>query len=525
MLTNRDLADAALDFLRQAQVRTVVVCAGARNAPLVMALEASGGESHFEIYSYFEERSAAFFALGLCRSQKTPVAILTTSGTAVAELLPAAVEATYQGLPLILITADRPRHYRGSGAPQAIDQIGLFSRYVEKYFDWDVHTDQFSVDWSGLAPVHLNLCFDEPLIDQPGPSRLPVSYKLPPANGTIESRKALVPGTQVGQIDPLVLIGGLPDEACKAVAEFILERRLMVYAESISQLRADERLRPYLLSSADVWAGQAFKNLWFKSVIRIGGVPTLRFWRDLENQGLNIPVVNFTDVPFSGLARKSEMHSLSSLRQLNVQMNSEVAEKVRRLDSEIKKEKVQLLQSYSQSEAALTFQLSQIVGEQPIYLGNSLPIRNWDQFTEGMSAAVYANRGANGIDGQISTYLGWSTKWEESYCFVGDLTALYDLAALGLANSLPKARRTLVIMNNGGGQIFQRVFKNEKFINAHQLDFAHFAALWSWDYQSITDLSTILPAAKNQHRLIELKPDPEQSKKFWSEWDELCRRQ
>lgn len=118
-MTNTDLSRMVFSVLKQAGADTLIVCAGARNAPLVLNLPI---ESGFKIYQFFEERSAAFFALGLIRASAKPVAILTTSGTAAAELLPAVIEAHYQGLPMILVTADRPKAYRGTGAPQTIQQ-------------------------------------------------------------------------------------------------------------------------------------------------------------------------------------------------------------------------------------------------------------------------------------------------------------------------------------------------------------------------------------------------------------------
>lgn len=110
----------------------VVVCAGARNSPLVAVLDRTIG---FRVHSFFEERSAAFFALGRARREQTPAAVITTSGTAAAQLLPAAIEAFHTGVPLILITADRPRRLRGTGAPQTIDQTGLFAKFVETEVD------------------------------------------------------------------------------------------------------------------------------------------------------------------------------------------------------------------------------------------------------------------------------------------------------------------------------------------------------------------------------------------------------
>jgi 2-succinyl-5-enolpyruvyl-6-hydroxy-3-cyclohexene-1-carboxylate synthase len=160
-MTNMSVAQSVLDRLRSFGVREIVVCAGARNAPFVDLLSRDSG---FKVYSFFEERSASFFALGRMQSERAAVAIVTTSGTAAAELLPAAIEADYQRLPLVLVTADRPRRYRGSGAPQTIVQTGLYSHYVEWSCDLEREpAPDFKV--SGTRPVHFNVCFDEPLLD------------------------------------------------------------------------------------------------------------------------------------------------------------------------------------------------------------------------------------------------------------------------------------------------------------------------------------------------------------------------
>ena len=134
-----------------------MICGGSRNAPLIAELAATGDRRPATVTANFvDERSAAFFALGRIKRDERPVAVITTSGTAVAELLPAAIEAFYSGLPLVLITADRPARYRGTGAPQTIDQIGIFGSYAATDAD----------RWDGRRPLHLNIEFDEPLIDE-----------------------------------------------------------------------------------------------------------------------------------------------------------------------------------------------------------------------------------------------------------------------------------------------------------------------------------------------------------------------
>lgn len=162
-MTNAKQAEAVLKALKDFGVHEIVLCAGARNAPFVKAVQNS---SDFKVYSFFEERSAAFFALGRILAEEKPVAVLTTSGTAAAELLPATIEADYQRLPLVLVTADRPKRYRGTGAPQTIVQPGIYTHYVE----WSCDLDQElpgSVQASGERPIHFNVCFDEPLLEKP----------------------------------------------------------------------------------------------------------------------------------------------------------------------------------------------------------------------------------------------------------------------------------------------------------------------------------------------------------------------
>ena len=149
-MSNIAAARELIARVRALGVEEFVVCGGSRNAPLIVALADS------RTFSFVDERSAAFFALGRSKRDDKPVAVVTTSGTAVAELLPATVEAYYSGTPLVLITADRPARFRGTGAPQTIEQVGIFGSYAATGIE----------KWSGRQPLHLNVEFDEPLIDE-----------------------------------------------------------------------------------------------------------------------------------------------------------------------------------------------------------------------------------------------------------------------------------------------------------------------------------------------------------------------
>ena len=152
-MTNIERARRLVEQVRELGTNDFCACAGSRNSPLLAIL---GSLTDASVFSFVDERSAAFFAIGRTKLSGRPAAVVTTSGTAVAELLPAVVEAYYSALPLVLITADRPSRFRGSGAPQAIEQIGIFGSYAATTLD----------GWTRSTPLHINIEFDEPLIDE-----------------------------------------------------------------------------------------------------------------------------------------------------------------------------------------------------------------------------------------------------------------------------------------------------------------------------------------------------------------------
>jgi 2-succinyl-5-enolpyruvyl-6-hydroxy-3-cyclohexene-1-carboxylate synthase len=154
--SNQQLSNFIVSQLIEKGARCFVVCAGARNAPLVQAV-LSHENSELEIFHHPEERSASFFALGLAMSNEKPAVVLTTSGTAVSECLSAIIEAHYSQIPLWIVSADRPKSFRGSGAPQAIEQVGIFSRYAETQDFENIKPLQVS-----FGPCHFNICLAEP---------------------------------------------------------------------------------------------------------------------------------------------------------------------------------------------------------------------------------------------------------------------------------------------------------------------------------------------------------------------------
>jgi 2-succinyl-5-enolpyruvyl-6-hydroxy-3-cyclohexene-1-carboxylate synthase len=505
---NMTLAKKILRKLSEVGVHEYVLCAGARNSPLIMQLANSKGA---RLFHFFEERSAAFFALGRIKSLGKPVAVITTSGTAVAELLPATIEAYYSGKPLILVSADRPKSYRNTGAPQSIEQIGIFSHYVEKVVDIDDTDESFDLEfWSRQLPLHINVCFDEPLIDEEI-----TELNLTPQN-EIQFPKLI--SQQTKTVDkPVVVLGQLNLQEKQFVLEFLKNKKIPVYAEAHSNVKGVDNI--YEISEKTLHSIMDAQMA--KSVLRIGGVPTVRLWRDLEKDKIDVPVVSCSNQEFKGLSRPCR--HFVGLEQLSTFKVSEFTQQ--EIDQIIKNEEqnhkhlIQTLQKYPLSETSLLHKICLQLKNKTIYLGNSLPIREWDLVSQNLQFKhIEANRGANGIDGQVSTYLGFSEEPDESWCFLGDLTALYDLPALWVTKQLSPRKRRIVVINNHGGQIFKNIFRHEVFLNHHQIDFSNWAKMWNWSYVKWQQIPDFITDLNQENLIIELIPNGEQSEMFWKDY-------
>lgn len=515
---NDPLAHRVIREALRKGVTEFCICAGSRNSPFVIALDKC---PDIKLYYWFEERSAAFFALGRSKATERPVAVITTSGTAAAELLPATMEAYYTGIPLLLITADRPRRFRGTGAPQTAEQVGLFGCYAPMAVDIALD-DPFDLSpWTCQQPAHLNVCFEEP-------SRTGLLFTI---DSSCDDPPTLV-DTTITHVDlierfllqverPLVVVSNLKKEAKESVCAFLQQLNAPVFAEGISGLREDPRLDHLRITSPEkVLQTAAQAGYPIDGVMRIGGVPTNRLWRDLEEQEGKIAVCSISEWPFSGLSWGGISHGQLAPffadyrppRSFKLEASQGWLEADRLFS-----EKVHVLFAEEpKAEASLIHTLSKRIPKQSsIYLGNSLPIREWDLAAsyEDRRYHVTASRGVNGIDGQISTFLGYSRPNTSNWALLGDLTALYDMAGPWILSQLPDVNVNIVIINNGGGQIFSRMFKSEVFLNKHNLNFSSLAALWNMHYERWTAIPDNVESKKN--RIIEIVPDEAATTRFW----------
>ncbi|MBY0384898.1 2-succinyl-5-enolpyruvyl-6-hydroxy-3-cyclohexene-1-carboxylic-acid synthase [bacterium] len=504
-MKNAQMVQKSLEWMWSTGVREICVCPGGRNSPFVVALE---NESHFRVHVGFDERATGFFALGLAQSKRRPVAVIVTSGTAVAELLPAVMEAFYTQTPLIIVSADRPRRMRGTGAPQTVDQVGLFNQYVEKCVDME---DEFLLpSWSQSYAIHLNICFDEPLLDGP------VIWSPPANSNSMDPHYSSASDLQNSWNEfrkksqrAIVIVSTLTSlEEREAVRAWLARWSGWVYAEGTSGLREIDH--PGMIMSGDRRVQQMLQGGEVDSVIRLGGVPTARAWRNLEK--LELPVFSLSQRPFAGLSRGSSFFASlgKTLPQLHPPLFDEkffISAKEK--DFQFAEQKQKLLDLYPQSEPALFYQLSKQIAQDTargtVYVGNSLPIREWDGFAmREQEIPLCANRGANGIDGQLSTALGFLQKQKTLWVILGDLTTLYDSNALWFWQK-SKEPMKLVVVNNSGGKIFERLFHKKIFYNEHNIHFSEWAK--QWDFPPTN--------------LIELVPSEEQTKAFWAQYDRL----
>ena len=536
---------AVIQAVLKAGVGEFVVCAGARNSALVVVLAALLDK--VRLWQHFDERAAGFFAIGRIRATGMPVAVVTTSGTAVAELLPAIIEAHYQGLPLVALTADRPLDYRDSGAPQAIEQAFLFPYYATEFDLWeplDLAGEKFTFTpaWDKQQPLHVNVCLEEP-----GAEDLPAlresgevmreelrcsqQSKACGDEATGDSRRLWTAASIAAlrgkpPTSPtsrrLLLAGELLDDEIPIITGHISNSAAIVSAEAASGLRELPELQDRLLRCGDA----TLRHLPVRDVWRFGGVPSARFWRDLEDRP-DITVQSFSRSGHTGLARIKEPVHFTGFPPLEYPTPS--TEFLSR-DAALYTRLGELLIRFPNAEPALFRRLSQVIPQgATVFTGNSLAVREWNLCAEyGRGHRVHVLRGANGIDGNLSAFLGIAADREEAWCVTGDLTALYDLSAPWMLRQLPAGRRRFVVIQNGGGKIFSRLPSllglndRERALmeNPHNIRLQGWAEMWSMDHVSGgADILDSLSALAD-HAVIELHPDAEQTEAFWAAWAE-----
>ncbi len=510
-MINRKRAEQILMQLREWNVDSICLCAGGRNAPFVEALI----DTDFKVYTFFDERAASFFALGRSKSTNKACAVITTSGTAVAELLPACIEAYYSHLPVVFISGDRPEILRGTNAPQTIEQSIILQDYARVY-DIMAHQEVPRIQWNQIGPLHINICFDEPLIETVQAIHFdacPLVQENEKVIGLKNAQEFVLKHRK-----PLVILGKIPKTDKKTVKELLLYWQRPLYIEAASGLREDSDLQELAFKAGDFYLSHSSFYQEWDSILRIGDVPTCGFWRLLDLKKVELPVLHITNKKFLGMRYGELLYGNISnvLRDLNANFSS-VSESFALQQNNLHAQLQKLFESHPESEPAWIYKIStQISHHDHIYLGNSMPIRTWDLAaqTNTSFSSVESNRGANGIDGQLSTFYGFAK--DISWAVLGDLTLLYDSNAPWILHQI-NAKTRVVCINNFGGRIFERKFKKDLYKNIHSIEFESWSKMWKLEYYKNPSHFQF----DQDHCFIEIQPDLKQTKDFYDEYEEM----
>lgn len=498
-----ELAAGVLDWLARAGVTDVVLAPGSRNAPLSLALWAAeragqGPRLHVRI----DERSAGFLALGLTKgSPRGRAAVVTTSGTAVANLHPAVLEAVHAGVGIVVVSADRPARLRGTGANQTTDQVGLFGPLLPTY---DVATlaDLDAVPVSPAAVVHLNVQLDAPLVPAAPPAIVASEkHRNDPEPGAFRvplSRTELSPGPRT-----VVVAGDDAGPPARVLAE---AAGWPVLAEPTSGSRTGShaiRTHRLLLGTA---LGTAIER------VVVFGRPTLSrpVTRLLERDDVEVLVVPGPGVwplrpadsqPISRPTWAGDEPDDPAWLSAWQQADRDLA---RRLDGLLAAEPA--LTPYD--VAAATFAALPPGGL--LVVGASSPIRDLDLMERpaevGSRRKTIANRGLAGIDGTVSTAIGAALARPEStrsLALMGDLTFLHDQNGLVIGPDEPRPDLTIVVGNDDGGAIFSML---EQGAPAHA---ASFERLFGTPHG--VDLASACAAARVPHLRVASRPELDQA--------------
>lgn len=528
---NRVWSETILIELQRFGVKHVCIAPGSRSTPLT--LEAAE-QSDFSIHTHFDERGLGFMALGLAKATQEPVAIIVTSGTAVANLLPSVAEAKLTGEKLVLLTADRPVELVGCGANQAINQLGIFSHHVSASLNLPSPNLATSLNWlltsvdevmftqqlQGSA-VHINCAFPEPLYSN-GAKADYQTYLDSVAgwrkgSGTYTQRFSHLSQANIPSCSDkkgLVVIGSLPLEQAQSAQAFAQKMGWPVLADPQSGLSSDWahydvwlQLPEFVneLESCELIIQFGSRiiskrlNQWIdKQVSKNQQSKDVQYWyvspcMDRNNQS-HLAQMHWVEPPKTWVSR------ISFEKSIFAGWADRLANDVKRVHQRI--EEAFLSDSASAiDEIALAADINERTKNVDVFLGNSLFVRLVDMYGKLDGVEVFTNRGASGIDGLFAAASGVQrARGNPLLMYIGDTAALYDLNSLALFshNKLPAV---LVVTNNDGGAIFDMLpvppeRRTTYYQMPHGYQFEHAAKQFGLAYLHVSTLEQFQSSVK-----------------------------
>jgi 2-succinyl-5-enolpyruvyl-6-hydroxy-3-cyclohexene-1-carboxylate synthase len=556
--TNLVWTSILVETLARLGLKTAVICPGSRSTPLAIAF---ANHPHIDAIPVLDERSAAFFALGVARQQHQPVALVCTSGTAGANFYPAVIEAYESRVPLLIFTADRPPELRDCNAGQAIDQQKLYGSFPNWYTELAIA----SVDPALLAylrqtlihawnrtlfpvpgVVHLNMPLREPLAPSPEPY---VQAQALTFNSTdffsavsaeflpLHSATPPLPLADWHTSTQGIIIAGLaqppsPEVYCRAIAALSSFLGYPVLAEGLSPLRNHADLIPNQISTYDLilrnatWAEKLAPAI----VLRIGEMPTskqLRTWLTatqplqwvIDPSGRNLDPLHGQTIHLHGsveqLAAELSVQNFTAAEASPYWHLWQTAETETRQNCDRA-----LSETIDLFEGKAAWMLSRCLPpDTPLFISSSTPVRDVDFFWVPGNSRIqpFFNRGANGIDGSLSTALGVAHHNHSSVMLTGDLALLHDTNGFLLQQHF-EGHLTIVLINNNGGGIFEMLaiaqfdLPFEKFFALPQsIDFAQLCKTYGVEHERIITwdhlAARLNPLPKSGIRVLELCTD------------------
>lgn len=541
-----------VDELSKNGLTDAVISPGSRSTPLALTFS-----EHEQIKEWIiiDERSAAFFALGMAKQTKKPVALVCTSGTAAANYFPAIVEAHYSRVPLIVLTADRPHELRDVGAPQAIEQLKLYGDYVKWFQEMAIPEAtpamlQFSRSKAARSaymaqegnpgPVHLNFPFREPLNPDfsleniwggdYGQSQMPaLDGKKRLDQSQLEQLIEKLKDRQKG----IIICGPQTDEAfAEAVTNLAAKWELPVLADPLSQVRSGQHHKDNVIEGYDaILRNETIREKMKPDfIIRFGAMPVSKpylFYVKQHMEAMQIVVESHTGYrePAGNATEFIFADPVLLCEDLNetendLNFDKEWLDEWKRMNLITKKHLLDGSEANITEGEAVRGLMEVIPDASSLYVGNSMAVRDVDTFfmTTPKDISILANRGANGIDGMVSSGLGAASSGEPVTLLLGDLSFFHDMNGL-LAAKHYNLNITILIINNNGGGIFSFLPQaNDKkhfealFGTPADVDFKHAVLMYGGEYTHASteeELKEVLYASY-QHKglsVVEVKTD------------------
>ena len=547
---------ALVDEFYQLGVRHAVFSPGSRSTTMAMLFKEHEG---FETYMNIDERSASFMALGIAKAHKEPTVLVCTSGSAVSHYLPAVLEAQYSGVPLIVLSADRPHTLLHVGAPQTVDQHKIFGTAVNYFEELAVPQESHYYTYprqvarkaymkamdTKKGPVHINVPLFEPLVPELSRNHFEAgrsSFKVVKPNyssvfGCGEGNNLLERYERI-----LILAGPQIDiDEAEMIRSFGESLQAPILADPLSNVRGCGTSKVVISTYDALLAGQA---LWYElkpdCVIQFGQIVVskrvqqmIASWTDLEYIEVNPTMDSMNPTGKTTMHMQASIDVFTNLYGVNNDSPAYLG-KWQHLETAGKQQLGTAIEEPSCFEGRTIRELQQhISSNAQVLVANSMSIRDFDYFwfSGESSAVLYGNRGVNGIDGTTSTALGLATNGLPTYLVTGDLSFFHDVNGLAVAKT-HDLNLTIILHNNDGGGIFEYLpQKGTKhfdylFSTSQGLDYSGAAKLYGCGYTKITspdELSAVLANVSSETgvHIIEIPTNREYSRQLHKKYTKV----